>query len=158
MYCKCSNPIPEARKSLGYKTCIKCSTEERWSAIPIINHKTGNEIQIVKDREVAEEFMKKSARVGFGTLRGLKSSYTTKRLTISEPIKIEPKPVSDKIVISRIPLPNEYEKVGEEVMQILESRGIDSAHVHIEKALSQKRIYKNHANSLRSILEAITCM
>jgi len=49
MYCKCkpNTKIPEARLALGYKTCVDCSTTEQYSYIPIINHKTGNTIQVV---------------------------------------------------------------------------------------------------------------
>jgi len=47
MKCKCKNIIPQGRIALGYRTCIKCSTTELYSYVPIINHKTGNTIQIV---------------------------------------------------------------------------------------------------------------
>ena len=49
MYCKCkpNTKVPEGRLALGYKTCVDCSTTETYSYIPIINHKTGNTIQIV---------------------------------------------------------------------------------------------------------------
>ena len=47
----CSEVIPEARlKAIpGVKSCVKCSTEDKWSAVPIIHHKTGNEIEIYKE-------------------------------------------------------------------------------------------------------------
>ncbi len=47
MKCKCTNVIPEGRIALGYRNCVSCSTTELYSYIPIINHKTGNTIQIV---------------------------------------------------------------------------------------------------------------
>jgi len=47
MKCKCTNKIPDGRLRLGYKTCVNCSTTELYSYIPIIEHKTGNTIQIV---------------------------------------------------------------------------------------------------------------
>ena len=40
MKCKCTNVIPEGRLALGYRTCIKCSTTELYSYIPIIGNKT----------------------------------------------------------------------------------------------------------------------
>ena len=71
-YCKkCGNEMPDKRKELGYNNCTNCSTEPRCSGVPIIHHKTGNEIQIIKDPEVAADFMTKSSRKGFGTLKGL---------------------------------------------------------------------------------------
>ncbi len=49
MYCKCKPgvKIPQVRLDLGYKTCVECSTVEKYSYVPIITHKTGNTIQIV---------------------------------------------------------------------------------------------------------------
>ena len=47
MKCKCKKIIPEGRLVLGYRTCVDCSTTELYSYIPIIEHKTGNTIQIV---------------------------------------------------------------------------------------------------------------
>ena len=47
MYCKCGNQVHPVRKSLGYKNCVKCSTTQTYSYVPIIYHKTGNTIQIV---------------------------------------------------------------------------------------------------------------
>jgi hypothetical protein len=47
MKCKCTNVIPEGRLVLGYRNCVNCSTTELYSYIPIIEHKTGNTIQIV---------------------------------------------------------------------------------------------------------------
>ena len=47
MKCKCTKIIPAGRVGHGYKTCINCSTTELYSYIPIIEHKTGNTIQIV---------------------------------------------------------------------------------------------------------------
>jgi len=35
------------RLNLGYKTCVQCSTTKTYSYVPIIEHKTGNTIQIV---------------------------------------------------------------------------------------------------------------
>jgi hypothetical protein len=34
-------------QKLGYNTCVDCSTAKTYSYIPIIEHKTGNTIQIV---------------------------------------------------------------------------------------------------------------
>lgn len=66
---KCGEEMPVKRKELGYTECIKCSTATKWAGVPVINHKTGNEIQVVKDPEVAAEFMALSNRAGFGHFR-----------------------------------------------------------------------------------------
>ena len=47
MYCKCGNKLHPVRLELGYKSCVGCSTVKTYSYIPIIEHKTGNTIQIV---------------------------------------------------------------------------------------------------------------
>ena len=47
MYCKCGTTVHPIRLELGYKTCVKCSTTKTYSYVPIIEHKTGNTIQIV---------------------------------------------------------------------------------------------------------------
>ena len=47
MKCKCNSIIPEGRLRLGFKVCVNCSTVERYGCAPLINHKTGNSIQIM---------------------------------------------------------------------------------------------------------------
>ena len=49
MNCKCKPgvKVPQARLDMGYKTCVECSTTQTYSYVPIIEHKTGNTIQIV---------------------------------------------------------------------------------------------------------------
>lgn len=55
MYCKCkpNTKIPAGRLALGYSTCVECSTAKKYSYVPIIEHKTGNTIQIVS-QELSE--------------------------------------------------------------------------------------------------------
>ena len=66
MKCKCNNIIPQGRVNLGYKTCVNCSTTERYGCIPITYHKTGNTIQIVSQAQSAA-IAKASRRKGYGT-------------------------------------------------------------------------------------------
>lgn len=157
MKCKtCLEVIHPKRWDLGYRTCVNCSVEPRWSSIPVINHKTGNEIQIVKDPEVAAEFMAKTARVGFGTMRGMSSSYKRKTPAVATKAELLPdKPLVDREVARR-PLPNQFEAVGFMVMNHIESGQKQSAYEYIESALNEKRIYKIHAERLRQIVEALT--
>ena len=54
MKCKCNNIIPDGRVNLGYKTCVNCSTTERYGCAPLINHKTGNSIQIMSQSDAAK--------------------------------------------------------------------------------------------------------
>jgi hypothetical protein len=156
MNCKhCNREINLKRFELGYKTCLECSTEPRFSGVPVINHKTGNEIQIVKDPEVAAEFMAKSARTGYGTLRGMSLRYKKQVVTSSKKDKIISKPVVDR-ELGRKQLPHEFEKVGSEVMALIEDKKIELAHKLIESAMAEKRIYKMHADRLHRIIETLT--
>jgi len=67
MKCKCNNIIPNGRLRLGFKVCVDCSTVSRYGCAPIINHKTGNTIQIMSSED-AEKFAKLTRRRGYGTM------------------------------------------------------------------------------------------
>ena len=47
LQCKCNKIIPQGRVDLGYTVCVDCSTTEQYGCAPLINHKTGNSIQIM---------------------------------------------------------------------------------------------------------------
>ncbi len=67
MNCKCGSIIPNVRVNLGYKTCVKCSTVEQYGCAPLINHKTGNSIQIMSQSDAAK-IAKMTQRRGYGTM------------------------------------------------------------------------------------------
>jgi len=67
MKCKCNNEIPTGRLRLGFKVCVNCSTVERYGCAPLINHKTGNTIQIMS-RSDAAKIAKLTRRRGYGTM------------------------------------------------------------------------------------------
>ena len=67
MRCKCNNIIPQPRVDLGYKVCITCSDTERYGCAPLINHKTGNSIQIMSSSDAAI-IAKLTRRRGYGTM------------------------------------------------------------------------------------------
>jgi hypothetical protein len=151
---KCLEDLNQMRFNLGYRVCVTCSEEPKWSSVPVINHKTGNEIQIVKDPEVAAEFMAKSARTGFGILKGMSKGY--KKLSTPKPTKVLPdKPVVDKVLGTK-PMPNEFEAVGFEIMNLMEGNDKQLVYNHIDQALAEKRIYKVHAVQLRQIIDALS--
>ena len=50
-----SEPMPQKRVELGYSICVECSTEKRFGAVPVTNHKTGNTIEVIKDPVEGEE-------------------------------------------------------------------------------------------------------
>ena len=67
MICKCKNIIPQPRVDLGYKGGVNCSTTERYGCAPLINHKTGNSIQIMSSSDAAI-IAKLTRRRGYGTM------------------------------------------------------------------------------------------
>ncbi len=69
MKCKCKNIIPEGRLRLGFKVCVSCSSVEAYGCAPVINHKTGNSIQIMSSED-ARKIAKLTRRKGYGTMLG----------------------------------------------------------------------------------------
>tara|TARA_R110002020_G_scaffold424735_1_gene633973 strand:+ start:1091 stop:1321 length:231 start_codon:yes stop_codon:yes gene_type:complete len=67
MKCKCGSNIPQGRLNLGYKVCVNCSTVQRYGCAPVINHKTGNSIQILSSEDAAA-IAKLTRRRGYGTM------------------------------------------------------------------------------------------
>jgi hypothetical protein len=69
MKCKCKKIIPIQRVKLGFSTCVDCSTTEAYGCAPLINHKTGNSIQIMSSSD-AKRIAKMTQRRGYGTMLG----------------------------------------------------------------------------------------
>ena len=67
MKCKCKNIIPNGRLRLGFKVCVTCSSVEAYGCAPLINHKTGNSIQIMSKSD-ADKIAKMTQRRGYGTM------------------------------------------------------------------------------------------
>ena len=67
MKCKCKNIIPPGRVNLGFSVCVSCSTVESYGCAPLINHKTGNSIQIMSSSDAAK-IAKMTQRRGYGTM------------------------------------------------------------------------------------------
>ena len=67
MKCKCNKIIPEGRLRLGFRVCVDCSTVARYGCAPVINHKTGNTIQIMSSEDAAK-VAKLFRRRGYGTM------------------------------------------------------------------------------------------
>jgi len=70
---KCQTDIHPLRlKALpSTKVCVSCSTVKQVGCIPITNHKTGNNIQIV-DRDFAARVHQLAKRNGYGVNSGVK--------------------------------------------------------------------------------------
>lgn len=67
----CGNPIPEARmKALPYtETCVNCSDAKKVRGFTVVEHKTGNWVQIVEEETFKElarlDSSKGRARTGY---------------------------------------------------------------------------------------------
>ena len=99
MICKCGNAIPKKRVELGYKKCVTCSTEKKWSGHLVVHHKTGNNYDVIKDPETAAKMASMSNRNGFGSNRraiAKEGVDTKKKVAPPENFKIEPKLLTKK--------------------------------------------------------------
>jgi len=67
MICKCKKIIPKLRVDLGYEVCVDCSQTEQYGCAPLINHKTGNSIQIMSSSDAAR-IARMTRRRGYGTM------------------------------------------------------------------------------------------
>jgi hypothetical protein len=143
----CTSDIPMQRLVVLPNTtvCSSCSNVDKVSAIPIIHHKTGNEIQIVADKDVANEFSKLSSRVGFGTLRGLKAGKSggtehkvqTRNQTINTIYKDDPAAL---------------ERVGAHAVYLFDLLGFNKAEQYVTDNVNTRYISKAQgAKILRSI-------
>lgn len=156
---KCSGEFPDKRKEIGYSICLDCSTEERWSAVPVTYHKTGNTIEVVKDPDDAATITAMMSRKGFGVMNGLKGVRTRSsdkgapviaRLT---PNADAPKTLEGGRIVGRRKMPLDYEGVGNAMMSALEAEGREAALRVIDDAESAWKILPRQAVQLRSIIE-----
>jgi hypothetical protein len=151
---KCTEPMPPKRLELGYTVCVECSTEKRFGAVPVTNHKTGNTIEVIKDPEQAAKINAMMQRKGFGIMAGIAGSHKkTFTEAVNSQVKItEGIPPRDRVISRRMPS-YDYENVGHETIAILEKTGIDPAMEHIQKCLSENRIYGKQARQLEEIVK-----
>lgn len=142
----CNQPIPEGRLKIlpGATTCVTCSTEEKWSAIHVIHHKTGNEVQIVKDAEVAKEFNRLASRAGFGTLRGMKPGKKVKT-TIAT--------VTPKFIVED--RPEDLETLGAAAMEIMDTKGYDQAVAFVKEQIRDRAVSDIQGNKVLRILNQL---
>lgn len=148
-WCKsCGFEIPKRRLEIlpGCVVCTACSSEEKFSGVPVINHKTGNEVQVVKDPSVAAEFLKKSSRTGYGTLRGVSSGNTgiSKR-------KVKGLSGTTSAVPGRI----DFERAGKIAMNEYECYGIIKCKRYLDTAVSNRNITKLQAEKILQLITEI---
>lgn len=144
MYCKCGTKIPEVRVKAGYKTCVKCSTEEKWGCSQVVYHKTGNTIEVIKDKELCDEINAMAKRTGFGVSAGVKGIVKQKTARTIKPLRIKEK----KIALT-------FEQIGEKALTISSEENLDTAKKFLENCVSKKYISQYRANKILNIIESL---
>tara|TARA_Y100000816_G_C25816525_1_gene427294 strand:+ start:112 stop:651 length:540 start_codon:yes stop_codon:yes gene_type:complete len=125
MICKkCNETIPQGRVDLGYKVCVKCSEVEKYGCVDVVNHKTGNTIEVLS-RKDADQASKLTRRTGFGTLRSLRAGKAPK-----EKVELGGSPCSKAFIGTK----ESFEKVGEECMMWIELKDYDRVKKTLKKA------------------------
>jgi hypothetical protein len=155
MKCKCGSSIPQARIDMGYKVCVECSTESKWTVVPVNYHKTGNTAEIIKDPEAAEDFLYMSSRKGFGVMRGLTSVRRKPKVTQPREKKEETITSLPPKVMSKYMPSYKFEEVGEKAISIAEKETIEKALTYISQALDERLIYKKQADQLTEIINIL---
>ena len=153
MKCSCGKEIPEVRIKMGYKTCVECSTEDKWGCSHLVFHKTGNTIEIIKDKDLCEQINEMAKRPTFGICNGMKGTYRKKKI----------KPASREIIKSEVPdkilkreKPNvtyQFEKIGQQALSIFEKNGIDAANLFLKESVKNLLISPNHRKQIENILK-----
>lgn len=139
--------IPSVRISMGYQTCVKCSTVESYGCIDIVYHKTGNTVQVV-DKSTSAEINKLSKRAGFGVMRGMKSGAAS---TLPK-TKISNSPVGVDPFVGKEKLLNEW---GEKAMIKYELYGAETALTFIETQVKRKEIPEYVGSKIKRVIEGI---
>lgn len=142
MKCKsCNTKIPEGRRSLGYTVCVECSDVEKYGCVPIVNHKTGNTIQVMS-QDQAEKINKLSARSGFGIIRSLRSGKSANQKT-----RIE-----NGCSLSYVGSEAAYNKVGEKCMLWVELEQWDKIDQTLTKAKDNLEISNRQYQKLSKLM------
>lgn len=143
--CKiCGSKMPEKRVELGYSECVTCSTTDSYGFVNIVNHKTGNTVQPMP-KEQAQAINKIGERKRFGTvLKGGSKSDTY------NPKRTKYKPST--VVIGSEKL---FEKVGQEALYLLETKGFDTASLYVDKEVKDYIISGSQAFQLRQIMRVL---
>jgi hypothetical protein len=149
MNCKsCGSVIPFKRLEIipGCTTCVNCSSEAKFSGVPVINHKTGNEVQVVKDPEAAKEFLKKSSRAGYGTMRGVSSGNTA----------LAKKKVKGLVgTTASVPGKEQFERIGKIAMKEFETFGIVRCTKLVQTAVSNRNITQLQGEKILQLINLL---
>jgi hypothetical protein len=144
-YCKsCDIEIPSARLKLLPNTqyCVKCSDESKWTAVHVIHHKTGNEIEVVKNPDTAKQFKKMSTRATYGAVRGLNSKGSMQMPFKSVGVLVH----ADEA---------RFNKIGERAMELNELCGFDKAYKYVREFVDLRVLSEGQSKKILRAIEAI---
>ena len=142
----CNSVIPEGRLKVlqTATTCTNCSTEEKWSGGHVIHHKTGNEVCVIKDKKLAEEFQRMSSRAGFGTMRGMKPGVSggAKSNGLAVGVAFQ----ADKAT---------FEEMGTKAMDLYELFGIDKVNRFLSEKVTERVISFGQSQKILKLIEVV---
>jgi hypothetical protein len=138
MKCECGKIVPEKRADMGYKNCVDCSTVEKYGAVDVIYHKTGNTIEILS-AEDARKINELTKRRGFGSIASMRSGSGGGGISVG--------------ASRNYPTRADFEKVGEEAMKEYEAFGVKEAIKVIDTYYSKEKITPLHRKNLIAIFD-----
>ena len=141
----CKSIIPEQRlKMLPHtKECVECSSEEAKGAVDIVYHKTGNTIQIM-DKAQADAINKSARRSGFGSLRAMKGGSGGGDMKVT---------LGTTSIIPRQPTQEDFEKTGQEMMQMMDWKERQCIIDFLTNKLTQRSINGSQFRQLNEIVD-----
>lgn len=147
MYCKCGNKIPEVRINTGYKTCVECSTEEKWGCSQVVYHKTGNTIEVIKDKELCEQINAMAERPAFGVCRGMKGNVKRKVMKNNSQSRIKETKTEE--------FRPTFNFIGSKAYELYKSQDIETAEKYVQDCLKKNWITKYGANKIMRLIKLI---
>lgn len=144
MYCKCGQKLPAVRVKMGYKTCVKCSTEDKWGCSQVVYHKTGNTIEVIKDKELCEQINAMAQRPAFGVCRGMKGNVKRKPTR-----NVKPRVKKDTEMVPT------FGFMGGAAMSFYEREGMDAAKKYVDECIKKQWLSKYRGNRIIRIIELI---
>jgi hypothetical protein len=155
VFCKCGNKIPEVRKKAGYTTCVNCSTEDKWGCSQVVFHKTGNTIEVIKDKELCEEINAMAQRKTFGVCSGMTGTHRKKPPTKPKLVK-----KTEDSSVGSIYRPNivedDFYSLGGKAIIIQSKHGDEEAERFLEDAVKMLIITSAQKKRISTILTLIT--
>jgi len=142
----CNLLIPIERINIlpNVQTCVNCSSSSKYTAVPVIHHKTGNEVQIVKNPDVAREFIRLSKRAGFGTLQSISSGK-----------KMQSSTKFNSITISSDADLKTFDKIGEEALFKFELKGKEYALKFLNSMVLRRTISERQSIKIMNLIEMV---